>query len=842
MEENKNVTVQDAQLEEEEESSFDFSTIYTAFILNWKWFLLSLIICLGIAYIYLRYTPPISPATAKLLIKDSDQGARRGNSIESSATLGLISNSNGIDNEMEILNSHTLAQDAVRDLKLYTTYKMKGRFKDHLLYRNQPITVDLDGASVERLLAPITLSITREGNKFHVTGTYQRTIDKEHISQPYSIDKTITQFPAYINTKAGMLTLQRNGELMDEGQEEKVSIVSPDMMAFKYAGSLTVSQTSKSTSIAQLVINDENTQRACDYLTQLAIVYNRQANIDKNEIAVRTEEFINQRLEKINAELGSTEGQLESYKKRNNMVELRMNATQAFSGANEYSQKLVEANTQVALLNSISDYMNQPANKYQTLPSNVGLTDGSATQLINKYNEIVLERNRLLRSASETSPTVTPLTAQLDDLTASIRRAVAQAKQGLNIQRNSVAGQYDKYQGQVGNTPEQERILNQIGRQQDVKSGLYLMLLQKREENSISLAATADKGRLIDRPMPGGKVSPKSSVFMMVALIAGLAIPAIFIFLINIFRYKIEGHDDVARLTKLPILADVAIASDSAKTKADIVVHENENNQMEEIFRGMRTNLQFMLKEGQKVIMFTSSTSGEGKTFNAANLAMSFALLGKKAILVGLDIRKPRLAELFEIDDHQHGVTNLLVKDNPTWEDVKAQILPSGVNNNLDVLMAGPTPPNPTELLARSSLDTITKHLRDHYDYILIDTAPVGLVTDTLQIGRICDATVFMCRADFTPKESFAMINSLAKEGKLPNMSIVLNGIDMSRKKYGYYYGYGKYGKYGRYGRYGHYGRYGTYGSSYGRYGHYGNYGNYGNSYGDKNDTSVKLK
>lgn len=842
MEENKNVTVQDAQLEEEEESSFDFSTIYTAFILNWKWFLLSLIICLGIAYIYLRYTTPIYQATAKLLIKDDDQGSRRGNSIENSATLGLISNSNGIDNEMEILNSHTLAQDAVRDLKLYTTYKMKGRFKDHLLYRNQPITVDLDAASVERLLAPITLSITREGNKFHVTGTYQRTIDKEHISQPYSIDKVITQFPAYINTKAGMLTLQRNGELMDEGQEEKVTIVSPDMMAFKYAGNLTVSQTSKSTSIAQLVINDENAQRACDYLTQLAIVYNRQANIDKNEIAVRTEEFINQRLEKINAELGSTEGQLESYKKRNNMVELKMNATQAVSGANEYSQKLVEANTQVALLNSISDYMNQPANKYQTLPSNVGLTDGSATQLINKYNEIVLERNRLLRSASETSPTVTPLTAQLDDLTASIRRAVAQAKQGLSIQRNSVAGQYDKYQGQVGNTPEQERILNQIGRQQDVKSGLYLMLLQKREENSISLAATADKGRLIDRPMPGGKVSPKGSVFMMVALIAGLAIPAIFIFLINIFRYKIEGHDDVAKLTKLPILADVAIASDSAKTKADIVVHENENNQMEEIFRGMRTNLQFMLKEGQKVIMFTSSTSGEGKTFNAANLSMSFALLGKKVILVGLDIRKPRLAELFEIDDHQHGVTNLLVKDDPTWEDVKAQILPSGVSNNLDVLMAGPTPPNPTELLARTSLDTITKHLRDHYDYILIDTAPVGLVTDTLQIGRICDATVFMCRADFTPKESFAMINSLAKEGKLPNMSIVLNGIDMSRKKYGYYYGYGKYGKYGRYGRYGHYGRYGTYGSSYGRYGHYGNYGNYGNSYGDKNDTSVKLK
>ena len=205
----------------------------------------------------------------------------------------------------------------------------------------------------------------------------------------------------------------------------------------------------------------------------------------------------------------------------------------------------------------------------------------------------------------------------------------------------------------------------------------------------------------------------------------------------NFFRYRIEGHDDVARLTKLPILGDVAVASDTAKTKADIVVHENQNNQMEEIFRSMRTNLQFMLKENQKVILFTSSTSGEGKTFNASNLAVSFALLGKKVIIVGLDIRKPRLAELFEINDHHHGITMLLTKEQPNWEEIQSQILPSGVNNNLDLLMSGPIPPNPAELIARPSLDIIINHLKEKYDYILIDTAPVGLVTDTLQIGRV---------------------------------------------------------------------------------------------------------
>ena len=324
---------------------------------------------------------------------------------------------------------------------------------------------------------------------------------------------------------------------------------------------------------------------------------------------------------------------------------------------------------------------------------------------------------------------------------------------------------------------------------------------------------------------------------MLIALLLGLAIPALVIFLLQLFRYKIEGHEDVARLTKLPIIADVAIASNTAKGKADIVVHENQNNQMEEIFRSLRTNLQFMLHEGQKVVLFTSSTSGEGKTFTAANLSVSFGLLGKKVILVGLDIRRPRLAELFGINDHRHGITNLLVKDAPTAADVQEQILPSGVNKNLDLLMAGPIPPNPAELIARSSLEAIIKALKDKYDYIMIDTAPVGLVTDTLQIARVADASIYMCRADYTPKSNFELINALANEKKLPNMAMVLNGIDMSKKKYGYYYGYGRYGKYGRYGR--GLGSYG-YGKN-GNYGSYGNYGNYSNShYGNKNDHSIK--
>lgn len=745
-------------------SSFDFATLYRTIVLNWYWFVLSLIIFGSLGAIYLRYTTPMYQSTAKLLIKDESGSNRRGQSLQNMSNLGIISNSTGIDNEMEILTSHSLAEDAIRDLKLYVNYSTKGRVKDVILYRNQPLNVDVDPGHLEKLNAPIDLTITKDSIFYIVSGTYYVPTNDNSNEGPYSINRKITNLPATIATRAGIITISSNyGHTLKNSDVLNVSILSPRMAANKYTSELQVSQTAKSTSIAQLQLTDEVPQRSLDYLKQLAIVYNRQANEDKNTIALRTDKFINDRLSKINTELGKTEGELQNYKQKNGIVELQMNAGNSVANQNNSELKLADVETQIELFNTIArEVESSSRNLTQVIPSNVGLDDQSSTSLINKYNELVLERNRLLRSASESSPVVEPLTAQIRELNGNIRRAIAAARQNLLIQRDAVSAQVNKYNGQVAETPQQERMLTQIDRQQEVKSGLYLMLLQKREENSISLAATADKGKLIDDPQLVGKISPKSTSIMMVALLIGLVIPVLVILVLQFFRYKIEGHDDVARLTKLPIIADVAVASNKAKGKADIVVHENQNNQMEEIFRSMRTNLQFMLKEGQKVVLFTSSTSGEGKTFNAANLSVSFGLLGKKVILVGLDIRRPRLAELFGINDHKHGITNLLVKDNPTAEELQEQILPSGVNKNLDLLMAGPIPPNPAELIARNSLDIIINLLKEKYDYIMIDTAPVGLVTDTLQIARVVDASIYMCRADYTPKSSFNLINALA--------------------------------------------------------------------------------
>lgn len=817
--------------EDSEQSSFNFQKLYTIFILNWKWFVLSIIICLGCSYLYLRYKSPVYATSAKLLIKDdsNNKSASAKDAISGMVDFGIISSNYGVDNEIEILNTRTLAAEAVRDLKLYTSYWKKGRVKNVILYKNQPINVDVDAAHLEKLNAPISMSIERDENKYIVKGKYYVSVDETTVEGPFKFEKTLAGIPATIMTKAGTLFFTSGKTRMKDGDVMKVVIVSPMMMAAQYSSALSLEQTSKTSTTLNMQLNDKNIQRGIDYLRQLVICYNRQANEDKNEIAIRTEAFVNDRLEKINSELNSTEGQLENYKKRNRLVELKVDAKESVTNLSSYEQKLNEAATQISLINSLIQFAERPGNKYQVLPSNIGLRDEASISLINDYNKVALERNRLLRTASESSPVVEELTSQLKDMNSSIRMALSQAKRNLEIQRNAVASQYGQYNQEVSRTPEQERILTQIGRQQEVKSGLYLMLLQKREENSISLAATADKGKLVELPQYVGKVSPKTNIILLLGLILGIAIPSLVLYLLQFFRYRIEGHDDVESLTDIPIIADVAVANEAAKTRADIVVHENENNQMEEIFRSMRTNLQFMMKPEDKVVMFTSSTSGEGKTFNAANLAISFALLGKKVVLVGLDIRKPRLAELFEIDNHHTGITKLLVKDDPTWNDVQKEILPSEINKNLDLLMAGPIPPNPGEIVTRPSLEKVLNLLKENYDYILVDTAPVGLVTDTLQIGKLVDATVFMCRTDYTPKAAFNAINMFKAEKKLKNMAIVINGIDMSKKKYGYYYGVGKYGRYRNYG-------------SYSKYGNYTSYGTYGNKYGNANDNSLKLK
>lgn len=802
MEENKNYELEDLQ-EQEEQSALDFQTIYSTLILNWKWFLLSIVLCCALAVAYVKLAPKVFLSSTKILIKD-DESKKSGGAAGAAAaamsnlSLGFMSSSNGIDNETEILSSRFLVQQTIKNLKLYAEYKHGGMLVDTLIYAKQEVNVDMDTTSLKQLNAPMKLTITREGDIYHVKGKYFKPIDAETFEKaPYEINKTLAKLPAQIRTKAGTLTLTQNPVYeLKEGTELKVEMISPFKASKEYFKRLTMNQTKKTANTVELTFNDESRERGVDFLNGLIDAYNYQANIDKNEIQKRTEDFINSRLAKISTELTGNDTNLEKYKQKNRMVDIGLNAKQAVLSYDQFDQELNKANMQMELLNEIGKYMDQPANKYQPIPTNVGLEDESATALIGQYNSLALTRKQLLHSASEDSPVVTPITAQLEDLMTAIKRAMFQARINMKIQRNSIADMASKYEKTIGVTPEQEKALTQIGRQQSVTSGLYLMLLQKREETSMSLASTADKAKIIEPAAFVDKVSPKGIIALLIAFILGVAIPAGIIYLRELLRSKILGHDDVEKLTQLPIIGDIPTASANG-SKGNIVIQENKSNLMSEIFRGLRTNLQLAGDDKEKVFIVTSTTTGEGKTFIASNLAMSLALLEKKTIMVGLDIRKPRMAELFSIGDRQHGITNILANEECNWEEVKAQIVASGVNHNLDLLTAGPTPANPGELMVRKSLKQTIALLKEHYDYVIIDTAPVGLVADTLQLSKLADRTLFVCRADFSTKSSFTYINKLDEQKKLPNISIVINDIDLSKKKFAYSYGFGKYSKNG---------------------------------------------
>ena len=583
-----------------------------------------------------------------------------------------------------------------------------------------------------------------------------------------------------------------------------------------YQARTSVAPINDMTTIARLSMNETRAERAIDYLTELIRVYNEDANENKNEVALKTEAFINKRIKIIDAELGSTDTELETYKKRNQLVNLTSDAQAAYKGVEEYQAKQIELQTQMMLVKSLKEFVDNPSNYMEIIPANIGLTDASLNKVIADYNLRVMERNRLMKTAHESSPVVTTISNAISTMYPGIRHSLSSVYENLRLQKRSVDEQYNAFIGRLSDAPTQERVLTDMSRQQSVKAALYQILLQKREENAISLASTVDKAQVIDMPETAGvPISPNRKMILLIGLLAGVAIPAVWIWLCNVLRYRIEGRNDIEKLTALPILSDIFVAGELRKGQRSIVVRENSNDMMEETFRNLRTNLGFVMTKDERVLLCTSVMPGEGKTFVSTNLAMSMALMGRKVLLVGLDIRKPRLAKLFGIHTGDRGLTNYLASSDDTDEFLREQLFPSGMNANLDVLPAGLIPPNPAELIVSERLDQAFARFREWYDLIIIDTPPLGLVSDTLSLGRVADASVVVVRCDFTLKRNFDMINSLNTDNKLPKMNLVLNGVDLKQRKYGYYYGYGNYGRYGRYGSYGHYGHYGS-------YGHYG--------------------
>ena len=792
------------KLGEQSEEQVNIQELLFRYLIHWPWCVVSIIICIACAWGYLRLTTPIYNISATVLIKDEKKGggASMSSDLEKMGLEGFVSSSSNVDNEIEVLRSKSLAREVVNNLGLFVTYMDEDEFPSKELYHTSPVLVSLTHQEADKL--PGRMEINMILQPTGALGVQITVGEKEYRKQ---FDK----LPAVFPTDEGTVAFFANNDTLSAVCPENITkerhitafINRPFSVLKEYVNSLSIAPTSKTTSVVVISLENTNTRRGRDYINKLLEMYNINANNDKNEVAQKTAEFIDERIGIISKELGSTEQDLENFKRSAGITDLSSEAQIALTGNAEYEKKRVENQTQINLVMDLQRYMK--GNEYEVLPSNIGLQDAASAGAIDRYNQMLVERKRLLRTSTENNPTIINLDTSIRAMRTNVQATLDATLKGLQITKEDLAREASRYSRRINDAPTQERQFVSIARQQEIKSGLYLMLLQKREENAITLAATANNAKIIDEALADDNpISPKKTIVYLAALVLGVGLPVGVIYLIGLTKFKIEGRADVEKLTSLPVVGDIPLADEKT---GSIAVFENQNNLMSETFRNVRTNLQFMLENGKNVILVTSTISGEGKSFISANLAISLSLLGKKVVIVGLDIRKPGLNKVFNIPKKEHGITQYLTNTTANLMDF---VQPSDINKNLFILPGGTVPPNPTELLARGGLEKAIETLKANFDYVILDTAPVGMVTDTLLIGRVADLSVYVCRADYTHKAEFTLINELAENNKLPNLCIAVNGLDLNSRKYGYYYGYGKYGKYYGYGK-----RYG-YGYGYG--------------------------
>lgn len=778
---------------EEQEESINLRALLIKYLIYWPWFIASIIICLGCAFIYLRFQTPVYNTTASVLIKESDPRSKAmtqaNGAVAALQDIGGFSMTSNFDNEVEILKSRTLIKKVVSELGLYIQHSQDQSFSyDIPLYQNTPVKVYITPEEAEKLQggARLKMTYTPEG-KLNITAQY--ILKGKESETTASFDS----LPAVLPTPVGVFSFTRNDSVvLEKPIKLKAQIASPAVVAQSYAANLTVSPSSKTTTIARISIKNTHKQRAVDFINRLVTIYNQDANDEKNEVAEKTAQFIEERIGIINAELGAAENQLATFKQQAGLTDLSSDAQLALQESSKYEQLRVENATQIQLVEFLKTYINQEGNANEVLPANVGLKDHNLSTVIEQYNTMIIERKRLLRTSSENNPAIINMNTGIEAMRRSVQTTVESVLKGLYIAKADIDKQTNKFEARINKAPQQEKEFLTIARQQEIKAALYTMLLQKREENAITLASTATNGRIIEEALAGSApIAPKKMTFALAALIIGVGFPVGLIFFRDMLRYKIESREDVQKITHAPIIGELPRCD--VKTNGSIVIQENKNNLMEECFRGLRTNLLFMLEKGQQVILFSSTQPGEGKSFVAGNTAASLAFLGKKVLIMGMDIRKPGLNKVFRLENRAVGITNYL--SDPEHTNLLDTIQHSDISPNLDILPGGPVPPNPTELVAREHLDHAIEELKKHYDYIILDTAPIAMIADTAIIGRVADMCVYVCRTDVTPKEGFEYINVLQKEKKFKKIATVINDIDMSKRKHSYGYGYGR--KYG---------------------------------------------
>lgn len=788
---------------ENEPEEIDLKEILYKGLEHWLWFVIGVVLALSFALFYLWRATPIYEVEATVIINEEGQPAVNLGGLEQ--VLAMRTPKGNLDNEIQILQSHSSIVTTIEELGLYITTYDENEWVTKNVYKEAPIRVELSPLEAAKLMNSIEIQCTLFSDQSLKIKAYPAEEEK---NKEKVIEATFPKLPAVLYTPEGNITFSLTTPPIvaevetdslttpviatEKAKKEKyrVLIQHPSEAAKEWAKNFTVAPTDKKTTIARLAIKDNSVQRGRDFLTTLIRVYNKKANDNKNEVAKKTELFIDQRIEIINKELGTTEEQMEEFKRSGRMTDIASDTQLALSESSEYEKKRVENETQIQLIKALNEYVNQQKEGPAILPVNVGISNPSLAALISQYNEMVIERSRLLKSSSETNPAVINVNLTLESLLTSIKATINSVQNGLNITKQALDEQAGIFTQLISDAPTKERKFTSMSRQQELKSGLYLMLLQKREENAIALAATEDFARIIDAPMLAGTgpIAPRKLMILAGALFLGLLFPALLIFIKEFFQNRISSLEEVERKVKLPIMGKLYKQEHLTNP---LLVKPNDNSIIMERFRDLRTNLFFVLNDDkQQVVLVTSTVPSEGKTFTVVNLAASLALLNKKVLVVGLDIRKPQLANIFKFDRSSKGITDYL--SNP---DLDLDQLIKKIPNypHLDALHTGTIPPNPSELLSKQTLDDLFKELRTRYDYIVIDSPPLGLVTDTQLIARVADASLYVCRMDYSFKTNLDIVNEIYAEQRLPQMGLVVNGLNIDKmKRYGY--GHGAYG------------------------------------------------
>ncbi len=769
--------------EETNDEALNLREAIRPYLIKWYWFVVSAIVAITIAWFLLRYSIPVYSTQSTLLIKEVNKSISNQPEISVVAELGGIGGmgTNSVDNEIEILKSKKLMLSVVKELGLETNIYLDGQFQDKELYdANSPFTVRIISEKNNPSgLYPINAQIIGE---------------KIILTSEKSKNAITTSFNKVVMLPIGLVLFQKNPNFIGAKHENssanyRLQFMSSINRARYFLSMLKVSLAQKEATVINLQMNYPVPEKAQKVLNQLAINYNREAVIDKNSEAQKTALFIDDRIKKIGQELGKVEDEKEGFKVKNNIADIQTEAGISLNAEMTTRQAEIENESQLELINSlITSLSNQGT--YQVLPLNVGLSDSGLASDIATLNQMIIERNRLLESSTPSNPVVKDVTNQVNSMRNSVMLSLQKTRKALEINKNSIVSEQDRLASTISKIPAQEKLFRSIERQQNIKEQLYLLLLQKREEAAISLAIAAPKARIVDDaltdPTP---VSPKRNIFYLGALIIGLLIPFVIIYILKLFDHKIESKKDLEKLLDESIVIGELPSLDENDSEFALI---DVNSSLAEVFRILITNINFMLPKGKKgnVIFITSTIKGEGKTFTAVNLALTLGTPRKKIIIIGSDIRNPKLHYYNKIDRNLRGLTEYMHDPSITAEEITHS---TNFNPNCDIIYSGSITPNPTELLSNGRYQELIESLKSKYDYIILDTAPMMLVTDSFLIADVADVTLYVTRSGYTDKELVSFINKQVKDKKIKNVGVVLNDVPENHRSYGYGYSY-KYG------------------------------------------------